>query len=182
MLRLISAFAAEGSLSEKIEGFSDKIFLQHKEAEQRRHPLLSSPPTTLIMIYGRWWNAISKSIKHVFTLVLTSGTLHCLPAWQLICQVPIQAADCLSYPSITRGDFCRKNTTKSFFGCSKIHLRGNWQASAASGHLCLPHLNIASGIYSVSSHNNFRNAPGVSFEALWGILSLLLDSKFHQKV
>lgn len=59
---------------------------------------------------------------------------------------------------------------KSFLD-SRIHLRGNWQASAASGHLCLPHLNIALGIYLISFHSYFRNA-------LW-VWVLKLSEEFY---
>lgn len=103
--------------------------------------------------------AISKCIKYIYTEVLTWGKLHYLPIGSCFGRFQFKqqiatVTQAFHMPCIVT----YVKNTKSFFGWSRIHLRGNWQVSTASGHLCLPHLNIALGIYLVSFHNNFRNA------------------------
>lgn len=134
-------------------------FSFYTEEQSKGHIPLFAPPTTLIMIYGRWWKAISKSNKCAFSLVLTWGKLHCLPTtnWFARFQLKQQIATVIQ-AFLMACTLTYVKHTASLFGYSRIHQRGNWQVSAASGHLCLPHLNFALGIFLISLHNNFRNA------------------------
>lgn len=133
-------------------------FSVYTEEQSKGHIPLFAPPTTLIMIYGRWWKAISKSNKCAFAQVLTWGKLHCLPTTNSFArfQFKQQIAQLEAFHMACTLTYVKNMA--SLFGSSRMHQRGNWQVSAASGHLCLPHLNIALGIFLISLHKNFRNA------------------------
>lgn len=124
------------------------------------------------------------SNKCAFAQVLTWGKLHCLPTTNCFARFQLKQQIATVIQSFHMA--CTLSYVKniaSLFGSSRMHQRGNWQVSAASEHLCLPHLNIALGIFLISLHKNFRNALRVwNFKLPQGILSFQLNRKVYQRL
>ena len=179
---LLQPFQWRAILLKRFKAFQIRFPFNTEEQSKRGIPHFP-PSATLFMIYGRWWKAISKSIKYVFTQVLIWGKLLCLPTLNWFARFQFKQQIATVTQTLHMPCMVTYVKTKVLFGCSRIHWRANWQVSTASGHPFLPHLNIVFGIYSVSFHKQFQEcSKGLSVKGLWGILSFQLDSKFYQKI